>query len=209
MGAGRLIIGLAWRNLRHRPWQALLLLFALSLSTTAITVALALTEIGDRAWHRAAQATGDFHVTAGAEVPQEVSERDRVRAELASLGSAPGVVAASAPWREVQVDGEIDGTEILLYVEVHDPEPAAVDQPLVTAGQWLDNGQGVVVEEGLAAAAGLDPGDTITIAGHRLPVPDASAAEGVDQSRRRQTARRSPRRRRLLDRSAAVRPRPG
>jgi Erythromycin esterase len=37
MGAGRLIIGLAWRNVRHRPWQALLLLLALSLSTTSIT----------------------------------------------------------------------------------------------------------------------------------------------------------------------------
>ena len=40
MGVGRLVIGLAWRNLRHRPWQALLLLVALSLSATAITVAL-------------------------------------------------------------------------------------------------------------------------------------------------------------------------
>jgi putative ABC transport system permease protein len=165
MGAGRLIIGLAWRNLRHRPWQALLLLFALSLSTTAITEALTLTEIGDRAWDRAAQATGDFHVDASTEVPQEVSERDRVRADLARLGSAPGVVAAGGPWLRAQVDGEVDGTETLLYVEVRDPEPAAVDQPLVTAGQWLDNRQGVVVEEGLAAAADLDPGDTITIAG--------------------------------------------
>jgi putative ABC transport system permease protein len=189
MGAGRLIIGLAWRNLRHRPWQALLLLFALSMSTTAITVALALTEIGDRAWHRAAQATGDFHVGASTEVPQEVSERDRVRAELASLGSAPGVVAASAPWRQVQVGGEINGTETLLYVEVRDPEPAAVDQPLVTAGQWLDNRQGVVVEEGLAAAADLDPGDTITIAGQHLPIRGAALSVSAQPYPMHQPAR--------------------
>jgi putative ABC transport system permease protein len=126
VGAGRLIIGLAWRNLRHRPWQALLLLFALSLSTTAITVALTLMEIGDRAWDRASQATGNFHVGASAEVPQDVSDRDRVRAELASLGSAPGVAAAGGPWRTAQVDGEIDGAEIILRVEVREPEPAAV-----------------------------------------------------------------------------------
>jgi putative ABC transport system permease protein len=165
------------------------LLFALSLSTTAITAALTLTETADRAWHRAAQATGDFHVTAGAEVPQEVSERDQVRAELASLGSAPGVVAASAPWRTVQVDGEIDGTEIVLYVEVRDLEPAAVDQPLVTAGRWLDNSQGVVVEEGLALAAGLDPGDAITVAGHRLPVRGAALSVSAQPFPQHQPAR--------------------
>jgi len=171
MGVGRLIIGLAWRNLRHRPWQALLLLLALSLSTTAITVALTLTEIGNRAWDRASQATNGFHVAASTEIPPDSSpaQRKQVRADLASLGSAPGVVAAGGPWRTAQVVGEIDGAEIRLRVEVRDVDPAAVDQPLVTAGQWLDSRQGVVLEDGLAAAAGLQPGDTITIAGQHLP----------------------------------------
>ncbi len=176
MGVGRLIVGLAWRNLRHRPWQALLLLFALILSTTAITVALTLTEIGDRAWDRVSQDTNGFHVAASAEVPQDSSsaQRERVRADLARLGAAPGVVAAGGPWQTAHIVGEIDGAPIRLKVQVRDADPAAVDQPLVTAGQWLDSRQGVVLEDGLAAAARLQPGDTITIAGQHVPVRGAA-----------------------------------
>jgi putative ABC transport system permease protein len=176
MGVGRLIVGLAWRNVRHRPWQALLLLLALSLSTTTITLALALTETGDRAWDRAAQATNGFHVTADADAPQDMSptQRDEVRADLAGLGSAPGVVAASGPWQTAHVNGEIGGAPIRLKVQVRDADPAAVNQPLVTAGQWLDDRQGVVLEDGLAAAAGLQPGDSITIAGQHVPVRGAA-----------------------------------
>jgi hypothetical protein len=48
MRAVRLITRLAWRNLRHRPWQALLLLLALSLSATTITLALSVVEAGNR-----------------------------------------------------------------------------------------------------------------------------------------------------------------
>jgi putative ABC transport system permease protein len=193
MGAGRLIIGLAWRNVRHRPWQALLLLLALSLSTTAITLALTLTETGDRAWDRAAQATNGFHVSADADAPQDMSpaQRDRVRADLASLGSAPGVVAAAGPWQTAHVDGEIDGAAIRLKVQVRDADPAAVNQPLVTAGQWLDDRPGVVLEDGLAAAAGLQPGDTITIAGQHVPVRGAALTVTDGSSRSRWNRARS------------------
>ena len=182
MNSGRLIVGLAWRNLRHRPWQALLLLFALILSTTAITVALTLTETGDRAWDRVSQDTNGFHVAASAEFPADgaSAERERVRADLAELGSAPGVVAAAGPWQTAHVDGEIDGAPIRLKLQVRDADPAAVDQPLVTAGRWLDGRQGVVLEDGLAAAARLQPGDTITIAGQHVPVRGAALTVSVN-----------------------------
>ena len=172
MGTARLVIGLAWRNVRHRPWQALLLLLALSLSTTTITVALTLTEVGDRAWDRAAQDTNGFHVYASAPVPQDASaaQREQVRADLASLASEPEVVAAGGPWQSANVIGEIGGARIDLDLQVRDTEQAAVGQPQVTAGQWLGSAAGVVLETGLAAAAGVDPGDTIIIAGQRLPI---------------------------------------
>jgi putative ABC transport system permease protein len=136
MGLGRVVMGLAWRNVRHRPWQALLLLLALSLSTTIITLALTITESGDRAWDRASRATNGFHVDASAEVPEDASpaQRDRVRAELAGLGSEPGVVAVGGPWRTARVSGEIDGAPIALKVQVRDAGPAAVNQPRLTAG---------------------------------------------------------------------------
>ena len=73
MGAGRLVVGLAWRNVRHRPWQALLLLLALSVATTTITLALALVDVSGRSWERVSQATNGFHVRAGAEISPDMS----------------------------------------------------------------------------------------------------------------------------------------
>jgi putative ABC transport system permease protein len=181
MGAGRMIIGLAWRNVRHRPWQALLLLLALSVAATAITLALALVDVTGRSWDRVSQATNGVHVEAGAETSPDMSpaQLERVRAELSRLGDAPGVVAVGGPWRDAQVDAEIGGTPLRLRVQVRDPGPAAVDQPLVTAGQWLDDREGVVLEDGFATAAGLRPGDTITIAGQRVPVRGAALTVSV------------------------------
>jgi putative ABC transport system permease protein len=176
MGAGRMIIGLAWRNARHRPWQALLLLLALSVAATAITLALALVDVTGRSWDRVSQATNGFHVEADAEISPDMSpaQREQLRAELSRLGDAPGVVAAGGPWRRAQVDAEIGGTPVRLEVHVRDPGPAAVDQPLVTAGHWLDGREGAVLEDGFATAASLRPGDTITIAGQRVPVRGAA-----------------------------------
>jgi putative ABC transport system permease protein len=176
MSTGRMIIGLAWRNVRHRPWQALLLLLALSVATTTITLALSLVDVTGRSWDRVAQATNGSHVEVDAEISPDMSpaQRERVRAELARLGDAPGVIAAGGPWRGAHVDAEIGGTPVELRVQVRDPGPAAVDQPLVTAGHWLDGREGVVLEDGFATAAGLRPGDTITIAGQRVPVRGAA-----------------------------------
>jgi putative ABC transport system permease protein len=181
MGAGRLMVGLAWRNVRHRPWQALLLLLALSVATTTITLALALVDISGRSWDRVWQATNGFHVEASAEVSPDMSpaQLERLRAELASLGEAPGVVAVGGPWRRAFVDAEINGVPLELRAHVRDPGPAAVDQPLVTAGHWLDDREGVVLEDGFATAAGLRPGDTITIAGQRVPVRGAALTVSV------------------------------
>jgi len=181
MAAGRLVVGLAWRNVRHRPWQALLLLFSLSLATTTITLGLALADVGGRSWDRVSRATNGSHVDAGAEISPDMSPArlERVRAELARLGDAPGVIAVGGPWRQAQVDAEIDGVPLRLRVQVRDTGSAAVDQPLVTAGHWLDGRDGVVLEDGFAAAAGLRPGDTITIAGQRVPVRGAALTVDV------------------------------
>src|SRR5262245_42961797 len=153
MGAGRLVLGLAWRNVRHRPWQALLLLLALSVATTTITLALALVDVSGRSWERVWQATNGFHVEASADIlDMSPAQAERARAELARLGHAPGVIAVGGPWLSAQVDAEIHGAPLRLRVQVRDPGPAAVDQPLVTAGHWLDDRQGVVLEDGFATA---------------------------------------------------------
>jgi putative ABC transport system permease protein len=179
MAAARLVVGLAWRNVRHRPWQALLLLLALSVATTTITLTLALVDVSGRSWERVSQATNGLHVAAGAETAGlSPAQREQARAELARLGDTPGVVAVGGPWRSAQVDAEIDGVPLRLRLQVRDPGSSTVDQPLVTAGHWLDQREGAVLEDGFASAAGLRPGDTITIAGQ--PVPVRGAALTVD-----------------------------
>src|SRR5262245_5974014 len=181
MGAARLVVGLAWRNVRHRPWQALLLLLALTVATTAITLALALVDVSGRSWDRVSHATNGADVSASAETTPDMSpaQRERVAAELARLADAPGIVAVGGPWPGAQYHGEVDGTPVGFRVQVRDAGPAEVDQPLITAGHWLDGREGVVLEDGFATAAGLRPGDTITIAGQPVPVRGAALTVSI------------------------------
>ena len=79
--------------------------------------------------------------------------------------------------------------------------------------------EGVVLEDGFATAAGLQPGDTITIAGQRakrcaaLTVDVGHCTHGsagrVDQPGHRRPARHGPRRGRIFARAAAGGPGPG
>ena len=100
MGAGRMIIGLAWRNVRHRPWQALLLLLALSVAATAITLALALVDVTGRSWDRVSQATNGVHVEAGAETSPDMSpaQLERVRAWRFPPPAGGGSVTVRHPY---------------------------------------------------------------------------------------------------------------
>ena len=173
----RLVTRLAWRNLRHRPWQAVLLLLALCLATSTLSLAMGVSATGDGAWDRAWRATDGSHVRAlllfrppagaAAVTPAELAA---AQARLGELAAAPGVVAAGRPVPELTTTGDIAGNRLDLIMLVRDPAPAAVDQPLVTAGRWLDGGDGVVLEDGLAATLGVRPGDTVTVTGQRLPV---------------------------------------
>lgn len=178
--AARLIVRLAWRNLRARPGQALLLLCTLCLAMTTISLAMAVTETGERPWERLWQATNGAHVYAGVQYRQDlvpgpnrpivVPEQDlaRARAELAALATAPGVVAASGPWYEWEATGEVGGIRQSVLVKTKDAAPA-VGAPLVTSGSWLGD-DGVVLEDGFASTLRVKPGDTITIAGQQVPV---------------------------------------
>jgi putative ABC transport system permease protein len=173
---------LAWRNLRRRPWQGVLLLFALSLSTTTLCLALAVTESGNRGWDRVAEDTHGFHVYAkqGFSSGAASAERERARTELAELATAPGVVAAGGPWQTLFTSLDVWGGQIRLRVQVRDSVPAAVNQPLLTSGGWLDGGDGVVLEDGLASTLDLTAGDAITIAGLRLPVRGTALTVSVN-----------------------------
>jgi putative ABC transport system permease protein len=165
---------LAWRNLRRRPGQALLLLLTLTIATGTLGVSLTMLGSADGPWDRVWRTTSGFHV--GAIVyhpPDEPGDRElvaRQRREAVALAKEPGVVAVGGPWTHLYGSIDIgDGSEDLT-AEIRDPAPSDVDQPLVTAGQWLGDAGGVVLESGLASTIPAGPGDVVTIQGRPFTV---------------------------------------
>jgi putative ABC transport system permease protein len=175
MRSFRLALRLARCNLRRRPAQAVLLLLTLSLATGMFGAGMALYGSADRPWDRVWAATDGFHVSAAYYRDREVDRADvdlaAARARFAELAAAPGVRAVGGPWTHLYGLLDVDGGSEDLTAEIRDAGRSAVDQPLVTAGSWLSAGSdGVVLEQGLADALEVGPGDTISVQGHEVGV---------------------------------------
>jgi putative ABC transport system permease protein len=169
-----LAVRLAARNLRRRPGQALLLLLTLTIATGVLGVAMSLYGSADEPWNRTWRATNGFHVNFTVyHPPDEPRDRalvDGLRRRATQLTRDPDVVAVGGPWSHLYGSIQIGrGTEDLT-AEVRDPRPSEVDQPLVTSGRWLGEGDGVVLESGLAATLDASPGDTVMIQGRPFSV---------------------------------------
>lgn len=164
----------AWRNLRARPGQALLILFAMTLATTTLSMSAAVNRTGDGAWNRVWLGTrgGDVIAWAGYDDSRLPADPPTgwVYDQLGAVAAAPGVQAVGGPYPDLDATGRIGLADVHLSVSVRDPAPAAIDQPLLTSGEWLRNGGGVVLEDGLAGILGVRPGDRVILAGRSLPV---------------------------------------
>ncbi|GIH02714.1 hypothetical protein Rhe02_07810 [Rhizocola hellebori] len=188
-----LIIRLAWRNLRKRPAQAVFLLLVMCLSTTTLSLGLAINDTGHEPWQRLHNSINGYHVQAFAAYhtpeelnlprlplpgPETVSRADH---QLSGLAGEPDVTAVSGPWPLMLVtDARVGGLDMVINVEVRDPQPATVSQPLVVAGQWLDNSDdGVVLEDGLASLLKVNPGDEVTLFGQRLRVRGSAMTTSI------------------------------
>ena len=71
MRSTALLLRLAWRNLRRRPWQAVLLLVTLTIATGTMGLALSVYGSADGPWDRVWRATDGFHVLVGAYHPPD------------------------------------------------------------------------------------------------------------------------------------------
>ncbi len=169
---------LAARNLRRRPGPALLLLLTLTIATGTLGLGLSVYGSADTAWDRAWRATDGFHVSFNVYHPPDEAGNDRFTSAMhrraVELASADGVVASSGPWTHLYGSIAVEGGTEDLTAEIRPPGRYAVDQPLVTGGRWLGSGDGVVLEGGLAATLGAEPGDTVTIQGRPFPVLGAA-----------------------------------
>jgi ABC-type lipoprotein release transport system permease subunit len=174
MRSFRLAVRLARCNVRRRPAQAVLLL-TLTLATGMFGAGMALYGSADRPWDRVWAATDGFHVSAAYYRDRGVDradvDLDAARARFAELAAGPEVRAVGGPWTHLYGLLDVDGGSEDLTAEIRDAGRSAVDQPLVTAGSWLSAGSdGVVLEQGLADALVVGPGDTISVQGHEVAV---------------------------------------
>ena len=174
MRSTALALRLAHRNLRRRPWQALLLLVTLTIATGTMGLALSVYGSADRPWDRVWRATDGFHVLVGAyhppDEPGDAALVADLRQRAAALASSPDVVAVGGPWTHLYGQIAVPGGSEDLTAEVRDRGRSPVDQPLVTDGRWLGPEGGVVLEAGLADTLGLGAGDTITINGRPFAI---------------------------------------
>ena len=173
--AARVAPWLAWRNVRHRPAHAALLLLTLTMATSTLGVGMWLYGSADGPWDRVWARTDGFHVQATAyrdrDDPRGDAALAEARAAMDALAADPEVVAIGGPWTHLYGLLEAEGGTEDLTAEVRPPGVAAVDQPLVTAGRWLDGGDpGVVLEAGLAEALHAGPGDAVRLQGRDVPV---------------------------------------
>lgn len=187
-GGLRVIVRQAWRNLRARPGQALLILVTMSLATTTLAMAIAINKTGDNAWTRVWQGThgGDVIAWAGYDttaIPPNAPSH-WVYQQLDAVRTAPGVRAVGGPYADLTATGRIGvADDVKLSVSVRDPAPAAIDQPMVTSGQWLTAGSGVVLEDALATILGVRVGDSVVISGQRLPVVGTAVSTSAPRYR--------------------------
>ncbi len=177
-----IICRLAIRDLRFRRAQAVLLLLVITAATTVLSLALALHGVTSRPYQQTRAATrgpdvvallggsaGMVHVPGQAPHDIGVPGPQQVQAEARSLISMPGVAAHSGPYPVASVILRIGRRAAPVEAEGREQAPAALDQPALTAGNWVRPGA-IVLERTLAEALGARVGDRVTLDGRRYTV---------------------------------------
>src|SRR5215217_3917715 len=142
MGRAVLVCRLAARDLRRQPADAALLLLAITAATTTLALGLGLREATSQPYQSTRAATAGPDVVASVASPADLPS-------LKALTGARRVVGHSGPYPVVWTKLRAHGRTLDARVEGRDAEPAAVNQPKLTRGNWLDRG-GAVIEAAFA-----------------------------------------------------------
>jgi putative ABC transport system permease protein len=168
-GRALLLFRLARQDIRHHVAQAVLLVVAIAAATAVLSLAFALNGVISNPYQQTKAATNGPDVVAQAgNDPYTGVTSPADLAALVALNHAQGVAAHSGPYPIVGDTGPMGpvmhsaGLVTTVQVEGRPPGVAAVDQPKVTDGTWIQTG-GVVVERSFAEAANLRLGQTITL----------------------------------------------
>ncbi len=191
---GRLFLvwRLAVKDLRHRPTQALLLLFAIAASAATLTLGLSLHGTTNNPYARtrsitdgpdvvATTFTGGSNLDAPAQTANPNGQDTTAAASAGPLlpfAHAPGVAAFSGPfpvtWTTLHDRQTIGSAE----VEGRSSGPSAVDQPKLITGSWVHSGS-VVVEAAFAGALGIRVGDQLILGQHSFAVTGIAVTAAV------------------------------
>jgi putative ABC transport system permease protein len=159
----RLVIG----DVRRRRVQSLLLVVMIVTTTATLALGLALHHVSQSPFARTRAATKGPDLVAQ-NGPAPGSSRPSP-SQFAPLIHAPAVAATAGPFPVAFTQLTAPGINVPVDAEGRDHTPAAVDQPLLTAGHWVSSG-GAVIEEGLANSLGVHVGDTISLGAHKFRV---------------------------------------
>jgi|SRR5580700_10101414 putative ABC transport system permease protein len=160
MGKLVLVLRLATRDVRRHIAQAVLLVVAIAAATATLTMALALNGVTSRPPYATTRTA-----TKGPDVVASLTSA----AQADKLIHAAGVAASSGPFPVGSAVIRFDGRYADVFAEGRATGPAAVDQPLVTAGSWVRPG-GVVIERSFADALGVAAGDRVSLNGKSFTV---------------------------------------
>jgi ABC-type lipoprotein release transport system permease subunit len=176
MGKSLVICRLAARDMRRRPAEALLLLLAITAASATLTLGLALHGVTSKPYEQTMAATNGPDVVAqlgsfGAKPhgPGQSNPDSQVLARVRALVGAPGVTGHSGPYLVAGAVLRTRGLAVGVQVQGRGRAPAAVDQPKLTAGEWLRPG-GIVLERAFASALGVRVGDRVTLDGRPFSV---------------------------------------
>ena len=177
MGRLLLVGRLAVRDLRRRPAEAVFLLLAILAGTTTLTLGLVLHGVSDDAYQSTRDATAGPDVVAAVS-PPPVEGGPSDLASLEALIAEPGVVGHSGPYPVISAELATNDATFPVQAEGRDATAASIDQPELTEGRWLTDGE-VVVEAALAEALGLHAGDRITLDGRPFRIAGVAVTAAI------------------------------
>jgi putative ABC transport system permease protein len=160
MGTALLVFRLAARDVRHHAAQAVLLVVAIAAATATLTMGIALNGVTTHSPYLTTRAA-----TKGPDVVAYLTSAGQAN----QLAHAAGVASHSGPFPVASATIHFDGRQADVFAEGRAVAPAAVDQPLLTAGSWVRPG-GVVIERTFADALGVSVGDRISLNGKSFAV---------------------------------------
>lgn len=175
MGRLLLIARLAVRDLRRRPFDAVMVVLVIGAAVTALSAGLALRGVTDDPYRHTRESTAGPDVVASFLF---LDNRTVDPAVVEAIAGAPGVVAHSGPFPLAYTRIEAHGKGMGVTAEGRDAAPAAVDRPLLTSGGWIASGE-VVVERGFADAFGIRAGETVTVGGRAYRVAGTAVTAGL------------------------------